>query len=43
LSRQRFDQAGFPVIDVAGGADDVGHVKFSSKFKVQCSTYPGRL
>jgi len=28
------------VIDVAGGSDDVGHDKFSSKFKVQCSTSP---
>ena len=26
LSGQCFDQAGFPVIDMAGGADDVGHL-----------------
>jgi len=26
LSGQRFDQAGFPLIDLAGGADDVGHL-----------------
>jgi hypothetical protein len=26
LSGQCFDQAGLPVIDVAGGADDVGHL-----------------
>ena len=35
LSGQRFDQAGFSMIDVAGGADDVGHTKFGSTFKVQ--------
>ena len=34
LSGQCFDQAGFTVINMAGGADNVGHVEFSSKFKV---------
>ena len=33
LSGQCFDQAGFSVIDVAGGTDDVGHIEFSSKFR----------
>ncbi len=37
LARQRFDQAGFPVIDMAGGADDVGHAK---NFKLNNSKLP---
>jgi len=39
LAGERFDQTGFTVIDMAGGADDVGLLECSSKFKVQGSTW----
>jgi hypothetical protein len=34
LAREGFDQAGLAVIDMAGGADDVGHAK-NFKLKIQ--------